>query len=298
MTGGGGSGGGSGGGTSTSTSQASYPAEFQPLATSAVKEIQALQKKLPLEGFSAYQPGGVAGLSPLQQFAMQSLLPGTLNAPYGMQGLLDLPGSVGPTAMGAMKTGAPTSGAQSALATLAPRLGNGTGMAGGPTLQSADPFYALIASRLPQPSGASPAMTAFPGLTPSTTGTPAIPSSMTVPGIGGPNVDVSQGSSLAPTTSPAATIPPPPMPSAPASAAVPGFTPEQTAAFTKALARDEVSRMFWSLGPWNPATMEQAQFRLVQAGYAPEEATSIANAEADQVRNAAFASSGGGMGGA
>ena len=66
-----GGGGSGGGGSSASTSEASYPAEFRPLATSAVKDIQELQKALPVKGFAGYQPQGVAGLSPLQVYTMQ-----------------------------------------------------------------------------------------------------------------------------------------------------------------------------------------------------------------------------------
>lgn len=185
--------------------------ELRPAAKSAGVQIQELQKALPLAQFAAYQPGGVAGLSPLQQFTLNGLLPGTLNAPQGFQPLLDLPGSVGPAAFGAMLAGEPTAGSQYALQTLAPRLYAPTG--GTPSIQNtSSPFlsFLALANLLASQQGSRTAAatpSAFPSLLPSSAA-PAAP--MTVPVIGGPDVDVTQGMITAPTApSPAAGTPAP-----------------------------------------------------------------------------------------
>ena len=58
------------------------------MAASAVEQIQAAQKANPLVRFTDYQPAGVAGLSPYQQFALQQMIPATLESPEGVSGLL------------------------------------------------------------------------------------------------------------------------------------------------------------------------------------------------------------------
>ena len=147
---------GGGGGTKTTTTASNaYPAEFAPLAASAVQQIQGMQGLLPLQSFAKWMPQGTAGLSPAQQFAMNDLLPSTLQMGEGTRGLLALPASVGRSAMGALGASGPTRGEDLAMARLLHTGGDGRG------LGSQAPDLASMLSVLP-PSF-SPE-TAFPGL--------------------------------------------------------------------------------------------------------------------------------------
>lgn len=150
----------------------------------------------------------MAGLSPLQQYTISGLLPGTLNAPQGFEGLLNLPGSIGPAAAGAMLAGEPTAGSQRALQTLSPRLygpsgGVDSGYANIPTIQNtSNPYLTFLALSNLLASQQRPSPSVFPGA-------PATPTSSMVPGIGGPDIDVSKGALLAPGAVPQAPVPPP-----------------------------------------------------------------------------------------
>lgn len=82
-------GGGPSNSQTTTGTDAKYPAEFAPLASSAVKQIQQLQGALPLATFSQAQPQGVAGISPFQQATM-NMLPSTLAPSWGLQTMQNL----------------------------------------------------------------------------------------------------------------------------------------------------------------------------------------------------------------
>ena len=81
--------GGGQGQTTQTTNTASYPAQFQPLATSAVRQIQALQNALPVAQFAGAQPAQIAGISPFQQATM-NFLPNILAPSWGLQQLQEL----------------------------------------------------------------------------------------------------------------------------------------------------------------------------------------------------------------
>src|SRR3990172_4877963 len=104
----GGSSGGGGSGQSTTTSQASYAPEFKPLAKSAVEQIQAMQKLLPLISFTGYQPQPTAGLAPMQRFAIENLVPGTFAPTPGLQASQDTTLPLGLLGYGAIGAGGPT----------------------------------------------------------------------------------------------------------------------------------------------------------------------------------------------
>lgn len=146
-----------GGGGSQQQSEASYPEEFRPLASSAVQRIQALQNMLPVENFAAFQPAGTAGIAPMQQMAMENLIPSTFLMPRGVEGLFALQNPVGWSAYGSAQAGAPTQGAQSALDMLSGRLGSS------PQLRSTAGLEQGLVQSLPNVAAPS---TAFPGISP------------------------------------------------------------------------------------------------------------------------------------
>ena len=152
---GGGSGGG-GSGQSTTTSQASYADEFKPLAKSAVEQIQAMQKLLPLISFTGYQPQPTAGLAPMQRFAIENLVPGTFAPTPGLQASQDTTLPLGLLGYGAIGAGGPTGAAQSALNTLTARLGQQAA-----PLPSVAPLQEAFGAMLPMPR---PMETVFPGM--------------------------------------------------------------------------------------------------------------------------------------
>lgn len=77
-----------GGGSQKSKTEAlsEYPAEFKPLASSSVKQIQAAQDALPLAAFTSPQPQQVAGLSPYTLAGME-LVPFTAQTTQPEQSL-------------------------------------------------------------------------------------------------------------------------------------------------------------------------------------------------------------------
>ena len=114
-------GGGSGG--QKTESKAEYPEEFKPLAESARKQIEALQNALPLVSHAQFQPAGVAGLSPVEQFAIEELVMRTPYLPASFQSLMDLPEPVGAASQGAVRAGQGSKGAAGALDYLSGFLG-------------------------------------------------------------------------------------------------------------------------------------------------------------------------------
>lgn len=165
---------GGGGGRTTTESRAEYPQEFKPLARSAVSQIQALQRSLPLTMFTEYQPAGTAGLSPLQQYAIDELVPATTRPTAGLQGMLATPESVGVAAQGVTGAGEPTQAANAALQTLGTRLAGSAGQ-----LPSLSGLQQAFAQSLPGNYQAE----VFPGAAPlgPTSGRPT-------PILGGPGV--------------------------------------------------------------------------------------------------------------
>ena len=106
--------GGGGGGKQASTTESSYPPEFRPLAESARKEIESLQQALPLASFAPFQPAGVAGLSPMDQWTMD-LVTRTPDLPAAFEGLMQLPQPVGAAARGAVGAGTQTQASREAM---------------------------------------------------------------------------------------------------------------------------------------------------------------------------------------
>lgn len=162
--------GGGGGGKSSSTTEASYPPEFRPLADSARTQIQDLQAALPLAQFATFQPAGTAGVSPLQQFAIEEMIPRTLYAPPGMDGLLELPSVVNAAARGASRSAAPTSGSEDAMAYLRTLIGGhgapgGVGGGGGFGYGASTPLPTLPTIPSPTRNASTSPATVFPGLT-------------------------------------------------------------------------------------------------------------------------------------
>ena len=145
-------GGGSGGGKQTSESVASYPEEFRPLATSARKEIQALQKALPLVSHAQFQPASVPGLSPVEQFTINELVMRTPYLPESLAGLLELPEPVGVATKGAARAGAPTKASEGALGWLSDYLGRDV------RAPQRAPVDFPVMTRLPMPETAFPTL--------------------------------------------------------------------------------------------------------------------------------------------
>ena len=116
-------GGGSGGeGQSTTETQASFPPEFRPLAESAVPQIQATQKALPLVRFAEPFPAQVAGLSPLLVEALRLALLTSFKTPEE-QALARLTFPIREIVAQIPRFAEPSPGAQGALRTLGERLG-------------------------------------------------------------------------------------------------------------------------------------------------------------------------------
>lgn len=147
---------GGGGGQSQTTSEASYPSEFRPLATSAVNEIQALQKALPLVSHAQFQPAGVAGLSPIEQFTINEMVMRTPYLPASFENLMQLPEPVGIASKNAASAGEQTKSSKGALDYLTSFLGRDVSPAPSATMPM------QVMTKLPMPD------TAFPGLSRST----------------------------------------------------------------------------------------------------------------------------------
>lgn len=197
--------GGGGGGRQVTETKAEFPAEFAPLATSAVGQIQALQGALPLAQFAAFQPQGVPGLSALQEFAVQHLIPGTFDMPAGGQGLLQLASPIGSVATDAVRLRATDPATQSALLALQPRLG------GPVTMPAPTPIEAALAASLPGAAG----------------GLPGALSTAVFPGLASTDVSALQQRLLQQGALPQvpSVLPPPPPPSAPVAAPAPAAAP-------------------------------------------------------------------------
>lgn len=171
---------GGGGGKQVSETHAEYPPEFRPLAESAVKQIQDLQNRLPLGMFTQYQPAGTAGLAPLQEFAINELVPATMRPTAGLQGMLQTPGAVGAAAQGATAAGGPTQASNAALTTLGRRLAGPVGQ-----MPSTQPLQQAFASALP---GNYSAPSIFPGMSEETIQGMGDMASRPIPILGGPGV--------------------------------------------------------------------------------------------------------------
>lgn len=176
-------GGSGGGGTTTTSTEAQFPPEFRPLAKSAVKEIQGLQGALPLSQFATPAPQGTAGISPFQQATLNEI-PFMLAPSPALQTLQGLTQPFGQLAQFATNAGAPTAGAQAALAGLGvpiapmvppaltlPVTPTQTNILGGPTLPGtlAAQLHAPIPTETPiltppplGPPGVAPAASAQP----------------------------------------------------------------------------------------------------------------------------------------
>lgn len=107
----------SGGGGQSTTSHAEYPAEFRPLAASAVNQIQSLQNSLPLAQFGQWTPQSVPELSPLQQQAL-SLIPSLTKPTTGMNSLQRGITPLSANTLSAFDAGRPTDSAQASLNSL------------------------------------------------------------------------------------------------------------------------------------------------------------------------------------
>ena len=242
-----GGGGGGGGGTQTSKSEASYPAEFRPLAESARKQIEALQAALPLVSHAGFQPAGVAGLSPVEQFTINEL---AMRAPYlpaTFASLMELPEPVGAASQGAVRAGQGSRGAAGALDYLSDFLGRDVRPA------PAAPLSFPTMTRWPVPE------TAFPGLSRA-----ALEAAR--PGIATQPVPYAQPMPSAPSPPP----PPVPLPPPPGSGA-------GDAGAARAVAETAVAQM--SLTPYGFQYYEA----LVARGVAPNDALQLARNEELQV---------------
>lgn len=248
--------GGGGGGKSTSTTEASYAPEFRPLADSARKEIEALQKVVPLVSHAGFQPAGVAGLSPMDQFTINELVTRTPYLPASFEGLMQLPEPVGAATRGAVKAGEHTNAARGALDYLSQFLGRDV---------SAPPAVERAAfptmTRFPMPE------TAFPGLTRS-----ALEKSRSAMSLLGP------GGSPTPTSPFPAFAPAPAAP--PAAPAAPGVT---LADATNIAYRATV-----------PAASQGYYDLLISQGVPPDQAAAAAINDAASNMNAARQNEGGG----
>lgn len=145
-----------GGGGQKTTSESKYPPEFAPLADSARKEIEALQRALPLVSHAGFQPAGVAGLSPVEQFTINELVMRTPYLPASFESLMQMPEPVGAASRSAYEAGRGSKGAAGSLDYLSEFLGRDVR----PAPASTAPFQVL--TRWPTPE------TAFPGLSAAT----------------------------------------------------------------------------------------------------------------------------------
>lgn len=118
---------GSGGGKSVSTQSAEFPPEFRPLAEAAVNQLLALGEALPITDFVDPHPLQVAGLTPLQQLTIEAT-PGLLQPTQGLRGLLGLTTPLAQLTQQALNSQVPSQATQTALASLAPRLGGPTAL--------------------------------------------------------------------------------------------------------------------------------------------------------------------------
>lgn len=117
-----------GGGTSSRTTTSSeFPPEFRPLAESAVRQLMDLQTHLPISSFAEYEPAGTAGIAPMQQFAMDQLIPSTFMTTPAQQGVFNTQAPINAASSSVAGAGGPTNAAQSALNALSSsgRLGSG-----------------------------------------------------------------------------------------------------------------------------------------------------------------------------
>lgn len=108
---------------------------------------------MPLVSHAQFQPAGVAGLSPSEQFTINELVQRTPFLPASFASLMQLPEAVGAASRGAVDAGRGSKGAAGALDFLSQFLGRDVR----PEPATAAPFPAI--TRQPTPE------TAFPGLT-------------------------------------------------------------------------------------------------------------------------------------
>ena len=168
-----------GGGSTKSQQNAEYPPEFRPLAEGAVSQILDMQQRLPVSSFTKYMPAGTAGISPLQEFAINNLVPGTFAPTAGMLSGMEAGGAIGEAARGVAGASGPTQASQSALDTLGRRLAGPVGQ-----LPSTEAYQQWFAQSLP---GQRSLPTVFGGLSPETVSTEfADMASRGVPVVGGP----------------------------------------------------------------------------------------------------------------
>jgi len=149
--------GGSGGGTQTSTNTASYPAEFKPLAKSAVSQIQGLQNMLPLAQFGQAHPGQTAGIAPFQQATM-NFLPQLLAPSWGLETLQNLGQPINQLAGNAIGVGNQNTPFSNALAAVSSG-GFGTGRQSFPGASAPTPFNLQtpnMTQATPQPTVVGP----------------------------------------------------------------------------------------------------------------------------------------------
>ena len=152
-----GGGGRGGGGTTTTQTHAEYPEEFRPLAEAAVKQIIALQGRLPLENFGEAQLARVAGLSPFTQAGM-SLVPSLMMRSPAEQQLGQVPNTLGDLLRQFGPVMQPTNASQGALRFLGGQIGQNLQLAPStwrpPRLPQAVPtptaFQGFNASLMPQ----------------------------------------------------------------------------------------------------------------------------------------------------
>src|SRR3990172_7361909 len=122
----------------TTENQASYPAEFKPLATGAANQILNMQRRLPLSSFAKANPGQTAGISPFQQ-AVMNFAPQLLAPSWGLETLQNLGQPINQLAGNAVGVGNQTSPFSNALTALASG-GFGTGQPSFPGAAAPTPF--------------------------------------------------------------------------------------------------------------------------------------------------------------
>lgn len=108
---------GGGEGTSKTKGTSEYPAEFKPLASSSVKQIQQAQDLLPLSMFTGSQPQPVAGLSPFTVAGME-LVPHLAKTTQPEQSLMGMQGTWNDLINRAVGFTQPSQAAQSATSSL------------------------------------------------------------------------------------------------------------------------------------------------------------------------------------
>ena len=240
---------------STPEGSSSYPDEFKPLASDAVKQIQAMQQALPLVSHAGFQPAGVAGLSPMDQFTINELVSRTPYLPASFESLMQLPEPVGAASQGAVKAGKGSKGAAGALDYLSGFLGRDVR----PEPATTEPYQVL--TRLPMPE------TAFPGLTRA-----ALEESRAKMSLLGP------GGTPTPTSPFPAFAPAPALP--PAAPAAPSITPADVAQIVLRASVPPVTQGYFD--------------QLVAQGVPPDQAAAMATYEAASQANSARQNEGGG----